>query len=212
MTPILVRHGIRTKRTRAAWIHEYKEITYRRYGSAVHIDTEKYKAGVNSIWNHLVVNPMQARSMLVEYETIINAFPGADKACAVAHSNGTNVTMSFLRLAEKQSYKFGTIVLIGSAIHSDIERSGVLELVQNGTVEKFVCYVSSNDRVVRCLESIPFFYGSLGAKGFQQNGQAVSHPRIITRTFENFGHGTYFTRENIVDTTAQINADFGLTA
>ncbi len=212
MKPILVRHGIRQKRTRPGWIHDYKVLTYRQFGpSAVHVDTEKYQAGANPIWNHLKVNPEQSRSMLVEYYGVVNAFPGCDKADAVAHSNGCNVTIGGIQLAAEQGQKFGTVILIGGAIHSDIEKSGVLQLVESGAVEKFIAYVSPDDRVIRRLEDIPYFYGSLGSKGFHHKGKLLTHhPRIKNRFFRGFRHSEYFTPENISNTTNKINSDIGL--
>lgn len=212
MIPILVRHGIRTKRTRSGWIHDYKTLTYREYGAAaVHVDTEKYSAGINPIWNHLKVNPEQARSMLVEYFSVVNSFPNCAKANVVAHSNGTNVTLEFLKLAGEAGQKFNTVVLVGAAIHSDVEKSGVAQLIHDGVVEKFVAYVSRDDKVIRRLEDVPFFYGSLGSKGFQTDGRLITtNKRIITRDFSGYGHSDYFTPENIKATTDLINSDFGL--
>lgn len=211
MTPILVRHGIKTKRTRSSWIHDYKALTYRKYGPCdINIDTEKYKAGINFLDNHLRINPAQARSMLVEYRGVSQSFPSHKKACIVAHSNGTNVTLGFLKLAEANGLQFGTVVLIGAAIHSDIEKSGVLSLLRCGTVEKFVAYVSPDDRVIRKLENFPGFYGSLGSKGFHYQGSSISTSSLVTREFTGYAHSEYFTHENIINTTKQINKDFGL--
>jgi len=212
MIPILVRHGIRQKRTRSSWIHDYKVRTYREFGpAAVHVDTEKYRAGLNFLDNHIRVNPTQARSMLVEYFSVVNSFPGHKPAHCVSHSNGTNVTIEFLKLAAAQGQRFGTVILIGSAIHSDVDKSGVAELVQSGVVEMFYAYVSPEDKVIRRLENFPGFYGSLGSKGFHRDGKLyLADPRIRTRTFTGYGHNDYFSRSRVATTIDWINSDLGI--
>ena len=210
MQSVFIIHGIRTKATRRIWIQMLRIWLYIKYGMALYIITEKYKAGPFSVRNHLSVNPYQAASLFEECEIALEMFGEGVGLNFVSHSNGTNVTLGALKLLAEQGIPVRNVVLIGSAINSDVERSGILELVNSGAVQKVTCFVSEKDRVVGWLEKIPFFYGSLGAKGFRKNGNPFETNRIRTIRFEKYGHSDYFESENIDNTFELIDRELDL--
>lgn len=196
-------HGIRTKKTDPSWPKHFTG--YVLPLPAVKTEAIYYETGPFPVWNNTVRNPRLARELASRIE--MRAKYGTFRHHVVAHSNGTNVAVLLMRRLAKAGIRTQTAVLTGSALHSDVEKNGLADLVARGYLDRAVAYISPDDFVVGHLQKIPGFYGSLGARGFTRWGKECgvrvegyhaiasdealpSH--FVTRTFEGFSHGEYF--------------------
>jgi len=121
------------------------------------------------------------------------------------------VLFAFLAAPLESLDPFVVLTLQRAAVESDVEKSGLADLIGGGHLGRAVAYSSPDDGVIRReLEWIPGFYGSLGSKGFHRDGKSTGlriegyQPigdgsewgaekfRYITRWFPGFGHGDYF--------------------
>lgn len=113
-----------------------------------------------------------------------------------------------------------TLVMVASALHSDIAKSGIQRLVNDGKLQKVVVYCSPDDRVIRNLQKLPGAYGSLGARGLQLAGEPVGtivtgyeaappFANYVTRWFGGFGHSDWFNDAWIEATFSTALGDMG---
>jgi hypothetical protein len=93
-------------------------------------------------------------------------------------------------------------------------------------VRRAWAWCSPDDLAVRRLQSLPGFYGSLGARGFTRAGEptglrveghqplgttwAERKTRFVTRWFDGYSHGEWFAPENELPTCQGILSDMGL--
>lgn len=222
---VILINGIRTPTTAASWpkrLGPYLETRYRCTTEAHY-----YRTGPIPPWNFWVTNPRIARTLGNAIEERMNEV-GNHPLHIVAHSNGTNIAVSLARALADRDIKVGTMVLIASALHSDIERSGLGPLISAGDVHRAIAYCSPDDLVVGRLQSIPGFYGSLGSRGFEWQGGAIglsvagyqrlegewgnAKHRYVTRWFPGAGHSELLEPEARAATFACIGGDLGLKA
>lgn len=219
---IIAIHGIRTRLTDPAWPWRFSGHCQRR-GIAAHIETEHYKAGPYPRVNQLFVNPRVAKALATRI-MLRREILGPAPIHIIAHSNGCPVAVNLAKRLAKSEIGVSTLILIGAAIHSDVKKSGLLELGRSGYIDKAVAYWSPDDGIIRPLQSLPGAYGSLGARGFefgrdrfgyQANGYepVPAFPFYISRQFPGFGHSEYFSArwETATYDTALIDMGFDLT-
>jgi pimeloyl-ACP methyl ester carboxylesterase len=220
---IILINGIRTATDLDSWpkrLGPYLESKFRCTTEAHY-----YRTGPIAPWNLWVVNPRIAKVLASSIESRMNEI-GIHPLHIVAHSNGTNIAIALAKELARRGIRVQTMVLIGSALHSDIEKNGLDDLVATGHLRRAVAYCSPDDIVVRRLQSVPGFYGSLGSKGFERAGlpiglrvaafQALGDEwgterwRYVTRWFMSFGHSQYFAEETRPKTFECIARDLQL--
>lgn len=219
-------NGIRTPTTADSWPKRLRPYLEGRFRCTV--EAHYYRTGPIPPWNLWVTNPKIARVLASSIEARMEEM-GLHPLHLVAHSNGTNIALTLAAALAKRGIRVETMVLIGSAVHSDVERNGLVELVAGGHVRRAIAYCSPDDGVVARLQSIPGFYGSLGARGFERDGRAtglrvaayqplgdewgMDRHRYVTRWFPGFGHSEYFEVGDARKATfACIASDLGLEA
>ena len=217
-------HGIRTRITSASWPKRFLPYAEEQLGCTT--EAHYYEAGPIPPWNLWVTNPKVARGLAASIEARMQR--GLRPVHIVAHSNGTNIAVALARRLEKIGIRVHTLIVIGSALHADVEKSGLRELMLSGQVRRAIAYSSPDDRVIRRLEDIPGFYGSLGARGFERWGDSYGlrvreyqpiapvgfsiegSQKFVTRWFPDFGHGEYFEPEHETATYTCIVRDLGV--
>lgn len=202
---ILAINGIRTPAAQASWpkrLIPFLESRYRCTGESYY-----YETGPVPPWNLWVTNPRIAAVLGNAIEERMEEI-GPHPVHIVAHSNGSNIAVSLAKALAKRDIRTETMILIGAAIHSDVAKNGLADLIASGHLRRAVAYCSTDDMVVRCLQDVPGFYGSLGSRGFERGPTstglrvAAYQPlgvewgadrwRYVTRWFPGFGHSDYF--------------------
>lgn len=220
---IVAINGIRTPTDLDSWpkrLVPYLEARYLCTGEAHY-----YRTGPVAPWNFWVTNPRIARVLASSIESRMEEI-GIHPLHLVAHSNGTNIALSLAAALWARKIRVETMVLIGSALHSDVSVNGLGDLMAGGAVRRAVAYCSPDDMVVRRLQAIPGFYGSLGARGFERDGKATGllvdgyqplglewgtdKHRYVSRTFAGYGHSDYFADEHRAATFACVARDLRL--
>lgn len=218
-------HGILTRRTSSSWPKHLAG--YAANLSAVTTDALYYHAGPLPWWNTIFKNPRLARELLSRTQARRAYAPDLPRLHIVAHSNGADVAVRSMQRRARVGIRTETAILTGAAIHSNVVKSGLVELMDAGWLGRAFAYSSPNDIVVRRLEVVPGGYGSLGSRGFRRAGEetglrvegyqpideggwgAEKH-RFVTRVFPGFGHGEYFSEEERVRCFECILADCGI--
>lgn len=220
---IVAINGIRTPTTEDSWPKRLVPAL-----EASHLCTGEahyYRTGPFAPWNFWVTNPRIAKVLASSIEARMEQI-GIHPLHIVAHSNGTNIAVELAYALWKRKIRVETMVLIGSALHSDVSASGLGDLIAGGAVRRAVAYISPDDLVVRRLQAIPGFYGSLGARGFERDGMqtglqvqgyqplglewGTDKYRYVTRTFDGYGHSDYFAEEHRAATFACVARDLRL--
>lgn len=202
---VIAINGIRTATTEDSWpkrLIPALEARYRCTGEAHY-----YRTGPFAPWNFWVTNPRIARVLASSIESRMEE-AGIHPLHIVAHSNGTNIAVAVAKALWARGIRTETMVLIGSALHSDVDRSGLGALISAGALRRAVAYCSGDDMVVRRLQGVPGFYGSLGSRGFERGGEptglrvdgyqplgnewGTDRHRYVTRWFHGYGHSDYF--------------------
>lgn len=220
---VIAINGIRTPTDLDSWPKRLRPFLESRYYCTV--ESHYYRTGPIAPWNLWVKNPQIARVLASAIESRMEEI-GIHPLHIVAHSNGTNIAVSLAKALAVRGIRVGTMVLIGSALHSDVERSGLGPLISAGHLRRAVAYCSPADLVVRRLQGVPGFYGSLGSKGFERDGGAIGlsvaayqtlegdwgndKHRYVTRWFTGLGHSDYFDAQIRSVTFACIAEDLGL--
>jgi pimeloyl-ACP methyl ester carboxylesterase len=205
---ILLIHGINTGRTSPSWPKHFTGWSAGHPGLAT--EAIYYEAGPFPLTNHLWKNPRLARDLVSRLETRYR-YDGPRRLHLVAHSNGAAIAMQTMRRLAAIGQRVETAILTGAAIHSDVEKSGLHDLISAGWLGRAIAYSSPDDGVTRrSLEWIPGGYGALGSRGFRRRGTetglrvegrqplaegapwGADRHRYVTRWFEDFSHGQYF--------------------
>lgn len=220
---IIAINGIRTPAVSDSWPKHFLPYVESRYQCSA--DAYYYRTGAIPPWNLWVANPHVARVLA---STIVARMKEArcDSLHIVGHSNGTNIAVNLAQRLRRLGVGVDTLILIASALHSDIGTSGLSELIAGGWVRRAVAYCSPEDSVIAPLQRFPGFYGSLGTKGFERKGQTTGlrvsgdqvlgrewgedKHRYVTRWFSGFAHGAWFNSENLEKTFHCISQDLGL--
>lgn len=228
MHHITLIHGIHTGLTDPNWTQHFQNYLELNLDQ-VTVETESYRAGIFAPWNLWVKNPRIAKAHANRIAAFSEAYKRERglpisrgnlpslKIHLVAHSNGTNIAVGVVKRLARMGIRVETLILVGSAVHSDVDRSGLRQLVRHGEIRRAFAYCSDDDRVIRRLQSIPGFYGSLGSRGFERDGQphglkvegfqplAEGTPvsgkwghdrwKFITRWFPGYSHGEWLGEE-----------------
>jgi pimeloyl-ACP methyl ester carboxylesterase len=225
-------HGINTRKTPPAWPWVYRAWLTRNH-PVVSATAQHYVAGPVPPWNIWVTNPREADT-LAHYVRLVapNATDEPAEAAnfkhsIVAHSNGACIAVLLAQKLAAQGIRTHKLILVGAAIHSDVERSGLEDLLARGFLDQVICYCTPDDKVVRRLQLVPGFYGSLGSRGFERNGQphglrlqgyetpansdfSYSKSKYITRWFPHWAHSQWWVVYNEEDTFRCISNDLRL--
>jgi hypothetical protein len=216
-------HGILTRRTSASWP---KHFTAHLQGvPRVATEALYYEAGPFPWSNTLLKNPRLARDVAGRVWLRRQAQREL-RVHFVAHSNGADIAVRAMRRLASEGIRTETAVLTGAAIHSDVDRSGLRELILAGALGRAYSYSSPDDLAVRRLETLPGGYGALGARGFRRAGEptglrvegrqplgddwGTDRHRFVTRWFPGFGHGEYFDADERLETFACVLGDCGV--
>lgn len=213
-------HGIRTGTTDPTWPYHWQMWCYhQRFPVMVHL--KHYKAKALPYWNQLVINPREAKenaNWLAQDRQMLGENTRFD---FIGHSNAGQICEATISLLAGRGINTHTLILTGSALESDVKKSGLFDLVQQGHLKRVICYSSGSDRVVRYLEKFPLGYGSAGAKGLCLGGdhyglQATAYEPVdtdvtwVTRWFHRWGHSAAHDPENRARTFASFARDLGL--
>lgn len=194
--------GIRDNRVHPTWPWAFRS-TAARLGIVADVDAHHYAAGPWPRWNKFAVNPPIAKrianQILLRREIL-----GRGQVHLLAHSNGCVIALSVAQRLAKAGVPVETLVLIGAALHSNIDKSGLQDLGDRRMLNRAVSYYSPDDGVIKHLQTFPGAYGSLGARGFELGsrqpvgfhvvgyGEAPPFADFVNRRFEGFGHSEYF--------------------
>lgn len=238
MDHITILHGIHEGLTNPGWTNALRNRLELTFPELV-TETEKYAATAFPHWNVYVKNPRYAKFHANIIEGFSRAYtrnrmPDAPPSLKqlhsfrihlVAHSNGTDIArQTVLRLA-KRGLRVETVILVSAAIESDVRKSGLEQLVQEGSLRRVIAYCNDDDPVIYGLQWLPGAYGSLGTRGFQRGkeetglkvlgfdtieGWDASKHRFITRWFHGFNHSGVLSPENYEETFSCFERDIGL--
>jgi len=218
-------HGILQPVTRSGWPWDF-QIWSGLCGLPFVCQAEHNEGSPRPVFNFLWAVPRSSRAVaahLIRVNAEARETGGRELPISmVAHSNGTIIAARAARRLFKMGQPVDTLVLIGSALHSDVRRSRLMDLVESGAVRRVVVYASRRDIVVKHLDWIPWFWGALGAKGLQLDGEAfgaqvqedgpcdVRHQSFVTRWWD-LGHSEYFSRPMQARIFACVAGDLGAT-
>lgn len=212
-------HGINTKLTRPSWPWWFQAHGVKSKFSAL-IQTEHYWAFPFPMWNNLILNPKYAKALAKRTKLLADELPGTPVQF-VAHSNGSNIAVETVKRLAELGIRTDTVILIGSAVKSDVKESGLLSLYEANMVDRVFAYISDGDEVITPLKWLPGRYGNLGVTGFSHNGSrfgywlganepATEDRGFFVRQFPGFGHSGYFEGLALLQTFRLIFQDLRL--
>lgn len=223
MKTLLILNGILTPAHAHGWgVHA--ENYFRNEAPGIRVLYRHYWAGPIPMWTHWVVNPREVRHLVHRLGPL--AGNEDNSLLVLAHSNGTNIAVPTMRELAKLGLRTEAAILMGSALPSRVDRSGLLDLANAGHLGRAFAYCDPKDRIAsHRREWVPFWWGGLGALGFLDENRnrfglelpnyapmpPDSSARFVTRMFEGLGHNGYTaspaTRAEIFNLA---KADFGL--
>lgn len=124
-------NGIRTDTDAISWPKRLRPFLESRHVCTV--ESHYYRTGPFPPWNLWAVNPRIARVLASSIEARMEEI-GIHPLHLVAHSNGTNIALALAKSLAARGIRVNTMVLIGSALDSDVERSGLAALISAGVV------------------------------------------------------------------------------
>ena len=213
-------NGILTPADSASWGIE-AEARFKTDHPELNVLYRHYWAGPVAPWTCWVRNPREARHLVNRLERLASE---DFRLRIVAHSNGTNIAVHVMNGLAARGIRTDAAVLIGSALHSRVDRSSLLGLVEHGHLGRTVAYCDPGDRVTsRRREWVPFWWGGLGSQGFRGPDKkrfgaevdgfepAPESEAFVTRMFSGLGHNGYFRPASNLDRTlSMVEADLGL--
>jgi len=220
--------GIFTGRTDPNW-KDRLGYTLERELPNVALLNRHYRAGAFAPKTHWYTNPRAAAELLSRVILYREMFPEG-LIYIVSHSNGTNVAVLLAQRLAALGISVEVMAFLGSAVHSDVKKSGVHDLLTSGHLGRAVAYCSPDDPVILpLLQRIPGFWGSLGSKGWTRDGVPTGllvqgydplnngnwgrdRHRLITRWFPRYGHSQWLKPPDDAATFACLIADLGLAA
>lgn len=182
-------HGILTRETIASWPDYFDKWMWDNR-PAFHVIKKEYPAGPVPMWNVWVYNKLLAAGLFAELEI----FSSEMKIAFCAHSNGADITLKTIHRLAAKKIPVRCAILTGGAVEADVQKNGILKLIESGLLGRAVAYSSPGDHAV--CSPIIWPYGRLGYTGFTKNGKPFTdHPQVITRWYPDCDHGRYFSAE-----------------
>lgn len=199
--PIVVAiHGILTPQIEVSWVDRLDAFAaLNNYNCRVL--KREYGAGPLPLWNVLVKNRLHSRSLVNEIEL----FGNECRLSFVAHSNGTDIALKTIHALAARGIRTDRFVALGSILHSDVRKNGIMDLIENGHLGAAFSYSSTSDDAVRFGRHSLGYHG-LGVEGFR----GTNDHRVVTRWKDGYGHGTYFHPNIIGNTFMHIMQDLGI--
>lgn len=229
MRPIVLIHGIRTRRTSTSWPKALAPWLEARY--PVRCEAVYYEARALPWLTTLRVNPRIARDLRTRLAERFAAAPGLPREFdLVAHSNGCEIALRLLHLADREGWRCRTAILTGAAIQPDPERSGVQALLDSGALGRAIAWSSDADWVVRLGQAHPSRWGELGATGWVREERrwplrrtvpvglrvegyaplGETRHRLVARLLKGYSHGQVWDADERVESFPCVAADLGL--
>ena len=245
MWHVTIIHGIHQGLTRADWTHRFGNHLELRL-PRVAIETESYQATAIAPWNLWVTNPIYARAHAARVQAFAADYDRASAAdsgvfvggrserprgvrtAIVAHSNGCDIAVKMARRLAALGISTESMILTGAAAESDVEKSGLADLVRTRWIGRVIAYCSEVDRVIGWTGRMPGLYGGLGVQGWQRDGgpyglrvrgyDAIDNGeewgrdrhRFVTRWFPDFSHGEWFSPGHREETFRCFAEDLGI--
>lgn len=198
---IVAIHGILTLETPASWHQRFKQFAWREHPE-IEVFHREYFAGFIPAWNVFFRNKRHAAALAAALVPYLKA--GAEVSF-VTHSNGADIGVKTIAALASAGFKTRALVAIGAAIQSDVEKSGIAQLLDAGSLGRAIAYCSTSDGALKLKAKWP--YGDLGRRGFTLNGTTYYSIETQTRWFAGYGHSDYFAPDLAEATFRQVIAD-----
>lgn len=120
----------------------------------------------------------------------------------VVHSNGADMVMDAMGI---EPFRIDVLHMISPAISADCEKNGLNDAIRNNHIGRVYIWCGDKDWALRFGRSILgqlWGYGALGLEGPQPPSD-----KIIVRREPEFGHSTWFNKENIESTISRVIAE-----
>lgn len=219
-------HGIMTGRSEPTW-PERLEIRLAQTQPQARVLTDHYNAGPTPRLNWFLFNPMQGDSIADWVAHWHTQTPDA-RVFFVAHSNGCDIARrAMIELDRQHSIKTQTAVLVSAPLPETTKGIGLRPLLDNGSLQRLICYVGSRDSVLGAAPTISrpwrylgriarWPYGNLGQQGLRDADETLEGnagtptAKAVNRVFADWGHCDFFPLGNtdrIAETFGTIERD-----
>jgi hypothetical protein len=200
-------HGILTGQTTASWPDKFDAWMAHR-DPRVHVIKKEYAAGPFPRLNWFK-NRRLAAGLVEEIELLCAFGHNNDQVWLIAHSNGAVIALRALHGLVERGIKVTGIILTGAACDSDVDRTGVSDLVSSGNLGRAIAFCSLEDGVVNTrgiLGWLKWPYGNLGRVGWRRSGELYNDWKISSVFFHG-GHTGYFAPNEIEHTFNLFHAE-----
>jgi len=196
---IVAIHGILTRTTSPSWPDHLDAFL-----TDCKVERRDYFAGPFPIFETFLWNRIRAREL-------------ADEVCLldpkmtvhfVGHSNGCDIALKTIKILASRGRHVYTMILTGSVSDPDVEKSGVMQLIESGALGR--AYAYCGDRDLPLALPLKWPYKDLGRRGWMRANEPYEELRIRTRMFAGYGHGDYFVPRNRRATFTMMRADMCL--
>lgn len=226
MVLLVAIHGILTSQTDASWVDRLDAWAL-DHAPDIRVHPEEYSAGPFPRFNTWFKDPALARGLAYEIDLCYQEVPDL-RLWFVAHSNGCIIAIKTLQiLTHHMGHAVEGAILVGGACDSDVNRSGVFDLVHPpgslpARLSQCVCWHNHGDLAVPCREARPgalgrlrgvFYrwlaapYGGLGHEGFTHHRAPWKSTRISNEPWpDSTGHSGYWSSEQRETTFERIAA------
>ena len=194
-------HGILTSTTDKSWPDDLNEFLL-----DCKVERRDYFAGPLSVVNVFIRNGIHARALARELEPLSRSLP----LHFVGHSNGTDIALKTIKILASRGVRVETAIFTGSVLDPDVEKSGILKLIESRMLGRAYAYCSGADLPLRIPWLLKWPYKDLGVCGWKREGQPYEEIRIRTRQYPKYGHGGYFSTENREHVFNQMRLDMAL--
>jgi hypothetical protein len=223
-------NGILTRQTVVSWpdlFHAWCRQTFPATSQPDVLKKEYFALPLPS-FNVFFKNWLLARGLAAEIERLVKLDPEEllPPIHFISHSNGTDIVLKTIKMLAKRGIRTNTAIFIGSVLRSDVTNNGILKLIGEEHLTKAFAYCSNSDRALLVPRVLPWCaYGTLGISGWtiaKQELPTIEAGRmyalrarttpydVVTRRFDRYGHGDYFSKELINSTFRRAVADMGM--
>ena len=204
---ILAMHGILTGREDITWPERFETYAWLNFPD-FRVLVDHYAAGPWPRINWMLGNPKLARGQAIRMLNWVQQGKGGGRLALVGHSNGCEIVRQTAMMLAAAGAVIDCLVLIAPPIHPDLDRNGLQDLLDNGSLGRVVCYASPIDKVMARRLSwnpVTWFqhvvrwpYGNAGRVGLDrgecltEDQQMAAGTRVATRWWPRYGHSTWF--------------------